>query len=84
MSMLLESDRSCPNYAEKSLERFRLINCKTLILSGTEDIKKLEKLGITKAKNRKFIAQKITNSKMVDLEGDTVYMMNQMPDKLLK
>ncbi|NER02458.1 MAG: hypothetical protein F6K17_07360 [Okeania sp. SIO3C4] len=55
-----------------------------MILSGTEDIKKLEKLGITKAKNRKFIAQKITNSKMVDIEGGTVYMMNQMPEKLLK
>ncbi len=30
------------NYTEKSLERFRLINCQTLILSGTEDIKQLE------------------------------------------
>ncbi|NEO57081.1 MAG: alpha/beta hydrolase [Okeania sp. SIO3B5] len=72
------------NYAEKSLQRFRLINCKTLILSGTEDIKQLEKLGIAKAKNRKFMAETITNAKIVDVEGGTVYMMNQMPNEIAK
>ncbi|NET40777.1 alpha/beta fold hydrolase [Okeania sp. SIO2B3] len=72
------------NYAEKSLERFRLINCKTLILSGTEDIKQLEKLGIAEAKNRKLIAEIIPNAKMVDVEGGTVYMMNQMPNEIAK
>ncbi|MEB3340320.1 alpha/beta hydrolase [Okeania sp.] len=72
------------NYAEKSLERFRLINCKTLILSGTEDIKQLEKLGIAKAENRKFIGETITNAKMVNIEGGTVYMMNQMPKEIAK
>ncbi len=72
------------NYAEKSLERFRLINCKTLILSGTEDIKKLEQLGIAKAENRKFIAETITNAKMVNIEGGTIYMMNQMSNEIAK
>lgn len=72
------------NYADKSLERFKLINCQTLILSGTEDIKQLEKLGIATAENRKFIAQTITNAKMVDFEGGTIYMMNQMPQEIAK
>ncbi len=72
------------NYAEKSLERFRLINSKTLILSGTEDIKQLEKLGIAKAKNRKLIAQTIPNQRMVEIEGGTIYMMNQMFEEIAK
>ncbi|MGB3508992.1 MAG: alpha/beta hydrolase [Microcoleaceae cyanobacterium] len=72
------------NYAEKSLERLKLINSQTLILSGTEDIKKLEQLGIATAENRTFIAQTITNAKMVNIEGGTIYMMNQMPKEIAK
>ena len=72
------------NYAEKSIKRFGLISCPTLILSGTEDIKQLERLGLAKAKNRQFIAKTIPHGKMVDIEGGTIYMMNQMPDEISK
>ncbi len=55
-----------------------------MILSGTEDIKQLEKLGIAKAKNRKFITETITNAKIVNIEGGTIHMMNQIPDEIAK
>ncbi|NEP05082.1 MAG: alpha/beta hydrolase [Okeania sp. SIO2G4] len=75
---------SIMNYAEKSLERFGLINSQTLILSGTEDIKQLEKLGLAKSENRKLITQTIPNAKKVDIEGGTIYMMNQMSEEIAK
>ncbi|MGK7876404.1 MAG: alpha/beta fold hydrolase [Xenococcaceae cyanobacterium] len=70
------------NYTEKSLKRFGLINCPTLILSGTEEIKQLERLGLAKAENRQLIKKAIPLAKMVDIEGGTIYMMNQMPDEI--
>ena len=72
------------NYAGKSMARFGLISCPTLVLSGTEDIKQLERLGLAKAENRQLITKAISNAKVVDIEGGTIYIMDQMPDEISK
>jgi pimeloyl-ACP methyl ester carboxylesterase len=63
-------------------ERFRLINCPTLVLSATEDIKELEKLGLATADNRRFISQLIPQVKMLEIEGGTICMMNQKAEEI--
>ena len=67
-------------YFSKIKERFSLINCPTLFLSGIEDMKELEKLGLAKAENRDLIVQAILQVKRVDIEGGSFCMMNQMPE----
>ncbi|NET61836.1 MAG: hypothetical protein F6K47_38680 [Symploca sp. SIO2E6] len=59
-----------------------LIKCPTLILSGTEDIKQLERLGLSKLENRHLIAQAIPQAKLLEIEGGTICMMNQMPEEI--
>ena len=71
-------------YCSSIQERFGSIECPTLILSGTEDIKVLEKLGLSKPENRYSISKAIPNGKLVDLEGGTFCMMNQMPEEISK
>lgn len=72
------------NYTEKSVERFGMIGCPTLILSGTEDMKELERMGLAKAENRQRMHATIPHAKVVDIEGGTIYMMNQMPEEISK
>ncbi|MFB2978786.1 alpha/beta fold hydrolase [Microseira sp. BLCC-F43] len=72
------------NYIDAVEERFRLIKCPILIMSGTEDIKQLERLGLSKADNRHFISTAIPQAKMVEIEGGTICMMNQMPEAIAK
>ncbi len=69
-------------YCHIMLERLRLIKCPTLILWGTEDIKVLEELGISTPENRQVIAKAIPHAKVFDVEGGTLCMMNQMPEKI--
>lgn len=70
------------NYMERLVERFSLISCPTLILSGTEDIQELEQLGFATAENRQFITKVIPHAQEVDIEGGTRGMMNQMPEEI--
>jgi len=72
------------NYMEKATERFSLISCPTLILSGTEDIKLLVQLGLATEKNRQLIAKSIPHAQVLDIAGGTIYMMNQMPEEISK
>ncbi len=72
------------NYFSSLEQRFGLIKCPTLILSGTEDIKELEKLGIAKAQNRNVILKIISQAMIVDIEGGTFCMMNQMAEEISK
>jgi pimeloyl-ACP methyl ester carboxylesterase len=72
------------NYSDAVEERFRLIKCPTLVVSGTEDIKQLERLGFSKAENRGFISKAIPHAKMIEIEGGTICMMNQMPEEISK
>ncbi|TVP58319.1 MAG: alpha/beta hydrolase [Nodularia sp. (in: Bacteria)] len=62
--------------------RFRLIKCPTLVLSGTEDIKELERLGLATAENRRLISQLIPHGKITEILGGTVCMMNQMAEEI--
>jgi len=69
-------------YSSNMQERLALIKCPTLILSGTEDIKQLERLGLSKLENRHLIAQAIAQAKLLEIEGGTLCMMNQMPEEI--
>jgi hypothetical protein len=68
------------DYTEKSVKRFSLIGCSTLILSGTEDIKQIAQLRFIKAENREVITKVIPHAKAVNIEGGAFFMMNQMPE----
>ncbi|AFY43480.1 alpha/beta fold hydrolase [Nostoc sp. PCC 7107] len=70
------------DYSQRMEARFRLIKSPTLILSGTEDVKQLERLGFANADNREFILTAISHAKMIDIEGGTICMMNQMPEEI--
>jgi hypothetical protein len=53
-------------------------------LSGTEDVKQLERLGFANADNREFIVRSIPHAKMIDIQGATICMMNQIPEEISK
>lgn len=72
------------DYCQRMPERFRLIKSPTLILSGTEDVKQLERLGFSHPDNREFISTAIPHAKLIDIEGGTICMMNQMPEEISK
>jgi pimeloyl-ACP methyl ester carboxylesterase len=65
-------------------ERFQLIKCPTLILSGTEDVKGLIKLGLANEESRRFILKAIPHGKWVDIEGGNFCMMNQMAEAIAR
>ncbi len=70
------------NYLSCLEARFRLINCPTLVLSGTEDIKELERLGLATSENRHFVAQLIPQGQIIEIIGGTICMMNQMAEEI--
>lgn len=72
------------NYCLDAAERFSLIKCPTLILWGIDDVQEFENLGLALAKDRYFVSQAIPHGKVVELEGGTICMMNQMPEKVSK
>ena len=72
------------DYCQRMPERFRLIKSPTLILSGTEDVKQLERLGFSHPDNREFISTAIPHAKLIDIEGGTICMMNQMAEEISK
>ena len=72
------------NYCLDAAERFSLIKCPTLILWGIDDVQEFENLGLARAKDRYFISNAIPHGKVVDLEGGTICMMNQMPEEISK
>lgn len=72
------------NYCLDAAERFSLIKCPTLIVWGIDDVQEFENLGLALAKNRYFVSQAIPHGKVVELEGGTICMMNQMPEEISK
>lgn len=70
------------NYCLDAAERFSLIKCPTMILWGIDDVQEFENLGLALAKDRYFVSQAIPHGKVVDLEGGTICMMNQMPEEI--
>ena len=72
------------NYCLDAKERFRLINCPALILSAEKVLEPLEKAGLAKAENQFWLSEAIPHSKEFELEGGTLWMMNQMPEEVSK
>ncbi|MBW4614836.1 MAG: alpha/beta hydrolase [Desmonostoc vinosum HA7617-LM4] len=72
------------NYCLSAPERFRLIKCPTLILSGEKGLEPLEKVGLAKAENQLWLREVISDSQRVEIEGGTLWMINQMPEEVLK
>ncbi len=72
------------NYCLSAKERFRLIKCPTIILSGEKGLEPIEKAGLAKAKNKLWLSEVIPYSKGFELEGGTLWMINQMPEEVSK
>jgi pimeloyl-ACP methyl ester carboxylesterase len=72
------------NYCLSAPERFRLIKCPTLILSGEKGLESLEKAGLAKAENQLWLREVIPDSQSVELPGGTLWMINQMPAEVFK
>lgn len=70
------------NYCLSASERFRLINCPTLNLSGEKAVEALEKFGLAKAENQFWLPEAIPHSQIVELEDGTLWMMNQKPEEV--
>lgn len=72
------------NYCLDAPARFSLIQSPTLILWGIDDMEEFERLGLAKAKDRFFLSQSIPHGQVVNLEGGTICMMNQMPEEIAR
>lgn len=70
------------NYCLEAAERFSLLKCPTLILWGIDDMEEFERLGLAKAKDRYFLSQAIPHGEVIELQGGTICMMNQMPKEI--
>jgi pimeloyl-ACP methyl ester carboxylesterase len=70
------------NYCTIAAERFRSIQCPTLILWGIDDVQEFEHLGLALAKDRYSISQAIPQGKVVEIQGGTICMMNQIPEQI--
>ncbi|MBD2209887.1 alpha/beta hydrolase [Nostoc linckia FACHB-104] len=70
------------NYCLSAPERFRLINCPTLIMSGDKALEPLEKAGLAKAENQSWLKEVISHSQSVELEGGNLWMVNQMSTEI--
>ena len=72
------------NYCLSAQERFSSIKCPTLILSGEKALEPLEKAGLAKAEHQLWLSEAIPDSQRVELEGGTLWMIDQMPEEVLK
>ncbi|MGB6015482.1 MAG: alpha/beta hydrolase [Nodosilinea sp.] len=70
------------NYCMGAEERFRLIDCPTLILWGMDDVQEFERLGLANAEDRHVISEVIPHGKVVEFETGTICMMNQIPEEV--
>ena len=70
------------NYCLSAKERFRAINCPTLVLSGEQALEPLENAGLAKTENQLWLSDAIPHSQRVELSGGTLWMMNQMPEEV--
>ena len=70
------------NYCLDAKERFRLIKCPTLILSAEKALEPLEKASLAKAENLHWLSKVIPHSQKVEVEGGTLWMVNQKPEEI--
>lgn len=72
------------NYCLTMEQQFFQIKCPTLIIWVAVDLKQFEKLGLARAENRYLVLKAIPQAKMIDIQGRTICMMNQMPEQISK
>ncbi len=72
------------NYCLSAKERFGLIHCPTLVLSGQRALEPLEKSGLAKAENQGWLSEAIPHSQKMELLEGTMWMMNQMAEEVSK
>ncbi|MDE5081300.1 MAG: alpha/beta hydrolase [Trichodesmium sp. St16_bin2-tuft] len=69
-------------YCISARERFKLIQCPTLVCTGTRGLEALEKYGLAKPKNQGWLSEAIPHSQVVKIEGGTICMINQMSQEI--
>jgi pimeloyl-ACP methyl ester carboxylesterase len=72
------------HYCLDAPERFRSIECPTLIIWGIDDMKEFERQSLAKVNDRYFLSQSIPHGKVIEFEKGTICMMNQMPEEVSK
>ena len=70
------------NYCIEAEERFKLIQCPTLIIWGLDDMQEFERLGLAKIEDRHFLLQAIPHAQVREFAEGTICMMNQIPEKV--
>lgn len=71
-------------YLDSIPEKYKKIQSPTLILSATEDLKMMSKYGLSGIENREYFLKIIPHSTMLNIEGGTIGLINQMPEKVAK
>ena len=71
-------------YCLSARERFKLIQCPTLVCTGTQALELLEKYGLIKAENQGWLSEVIPHSQAVQIQGGTICMINQMAEDISK
>ncbi len=69
-------------YCVSAQERFKLIQCPTLVFNGSKALEPIKKYGLAKAENQAWLSEAIPHSKAVELEGGTLWMINQMAEDI--
>ncbi|NEO57082.1 MAG: alpha/beta hydrolase [Okeania sp. SIO3B5] len=69
-------------YCVSAQERFKLIQCPTLVCNGTKAVEPLEKYGLAKVENQGWLSEAIPHSKMVEIEGGNLWMINQRAEEI--
>lgn len=69
-------------YCVSAPERFKLIQCPTLVCNGTKALEPLDKYGMVKGENQGWLSEAIPHSKMVEIAGGNLWMINQMAEEI--
>ncbi len=69
-------------YCLSAPERFKLIQCPTLVCNGTKALEPIDKYGFVKAENQTWLSAAIPHSKTVKISGGTLWMINQMAEEI--
>ncbi len=69
-------------YCLLAKERFKQIQCPTLLLTGDKALVPLEKAGLAKAENQAWLSEAIPQSQEIMIENGTLWMMNQQYERI--
>ncbi len=69
-------------YCVSAPERFKLIQCPTLVCTGTKALEPLDKYGMVKAENQGWLSAAIPHSQSINIKGGNLWMINQMAEEI--